>query len=849
MGIRHTKVSGAPAPSIPTLVGGPNWDADHAINGDVDWAGHGILNLDDPIDPQDAATKAYVDANAGGGEGINVTDSAYGAVGDGVTDDTDSFVAALADAVSEGVDLVVPVGTFVLTDQVWFTGLDGVRVRGTSRNGSRIRFPSAVPSGPGTNAFRLQNCNNVTFENMTFVGDTNDDAYVNGGAAIYLVANCKNITVRGCNFEHNKALTCSDSAGSSGLVFDSNYIHNAPLAMNPSANCKIVNNEFICDAIVNTRSQAIYTFGQQTNIFIQGNTFKNIFKQCIQIRASNSRFQSRDGFRVIGNHFENCNQHAIWVGTDDQPDIGEAIITGNTFKNCILSIAAQGFRSGIIANNLVWWDWEWPFPLVDSGGINVYGDIGQPGHWGVARGTIVANNKFIVRHPWVGKIKLTGLPNANDTITIGVFTYTWKVAAANPFEVTIAANIATSVENLRAAVAGTDVVGSTINPVLRYVADAMCNKYAASYGLTDFDTLVIASWADYVMSKVDTAGVVVLTQAEDYRIPSSAPLNINNCVAPLVHSNHFDDTAGGIVLTQNLAASAFDNVFAVQAILGPFRSQGNVHTKYRGNRHIEFGLPVATRQGFSIIDDGFAIIEDDYYVPQDGTYTQLGTGRCGIIPVGDGKAHTFLYYGQEIDGDPTGPASLPFRWNDGDLVRLYNGAFSSFTFKRTAPGAGQFNSADSLVALINAASGWAAAYATYNGATNPKKMIRISYSAAGAVNPPDTALTIRRCKSPSDTVTYLTVQQPLINGICLRETDTDPYKEDGHFYGGSATLTKTFVHTPLANKNRPVLVQGYDASSEALTPKVYQADIVSGVGFTITHGAAAGTEKFFWRVG
>jgi hypothetical protein len=38
--------------------------------------------------------------------------------------------------------------------------------------------------------------------------------------------------------------------------------------------------------------------------------------------------------------------------------------------------------------------------------------------------------------------------------------------------------------------------------------------------------------------------------------------------------------------------------------------------------------------------------------------------------------------------------------------------------------------------------------------------------------------------------------------------------------------------TPIANPDRGVFVQGADATSDALSPRVYQADIVAGVGFT-----------------
>jgi hypothetical protein len=59
--------------------------------------------------------------------------------------------------------------------------------------------------------------------------------------------------------------------------------------------------------------------------------------------------------------------------------------------------------------------------------------------------------------------------------------------------------------------------------------------------------------------------------------------------------------------------------------------------------------------------------------------------------------------------------------------------------------------------------------------------------------------------------------------------------------------TTTTVLCATVDSSRGVMVSGFDSASNALDPVVYQADIVDGVSFTITHDTATSANKFFWR--
>jgi hypothetical protein len=314
---------------------------------------------------------------------------------------------------------------------------------------------------------------------------------------------------------------------------------------------------------------------------------------------------------------------------------------------------------------------------------------------------------------------------------------------------------------------------------------------------------------------------------------------------------------------QNYQLQAYDNLVTTdQSSQSGFLFTGNIRSKYRGNRFLRKNLTAVPHPWATYtISDGFYTIEGDT-IEQQQLQSAIGNGRAGVVPIGDMRAYTLLWYGMEIvdlDDGPLGSvATLPYRWNDGDQIAICDSTetlFFRFTFIRVFPSAplGQFNTADGLISLINATGTYAATYVDFRNdlapGYNPKLMIKI-YNTAPGTSGNGAELSVTRFKDPApkptDDKSFQFTEQPLLVGQILN--DAQAQQRYATMQGGSATRVKTFVMSSVVSTERGVWVQGVDEASQALAPVVYRDDIIAGVGFTITHAAGTGSESFIYNV-
>ena len=218
--------------------------------------------------------------------------TAYGAVGDGVTDDTSAFQTALDAAGVAGGTVYIPAGVYLTSNTLLIPG--GVHVQGDGRGASIIRPPAGAYAG------RVVNGSSV-FCTLAMVGvarasvrGVTVDHATNGTTAngIAAIADGAGTPALDCLIEDNEVLF---SINSQYMIWNFQ-----------SDGTKIINNYL--DGGISSGSgpqEGIETFGGN-DVLIQGNTVKNIGGNGIYI-AEDTGYRSNSNVRVSDNYIEDAN--------------------------------------------------------------------------------------------------------------------------------------------------------------------------------------------------------------------------------------------------------------------------------------------------------------------------------------------------------------------------------------------------------------------------------------------------------------------------------------------------------------------------------------------------------------
>lgn len=774
----------------------------------------------------------------------------YGATGDGVTDDTVAIQTAMTAAVTlkatlwfprpsvsylisrqgavSAIDycLLVPAG---LSDLV-FDG-DNPLITYDSRTAYAILFASGV--------------DRLRVANLRFQGANDNNYLTNFGSAFYFLISTVDVDISACWFTQCVAVSYgSDSAFPGRFSFANNRCMNAPGGVSGPNYSVIRDNWFVNDALLGTRSHWIYIYGPADGCVIEGNVFTNCDKNAIQIRAGTARYGAKRSFVIANNNFLTCFV-GVWAGSDDTTEVGGFVITGNTFINCIGATLMQGLRDSTFSGNQVEYTWEFGSTSTGTGAVECVGTPNQASHQNNSTSVSITNNVIVNRQPFFGVIDINVLPLAGDTITVGARVYTWQAGVpAAPGQVQIGGTVAISTENFRQVLRGDST--TPINKYFRDQEDAITSRFPYASAATN--KIVITTRTDTGAVLATSAPARIGITAITSNFYPTYGIVVGQAFWPLIDSNTITDFQIGISVARCMSPTVINNGLDGCGIA----SFGSVFSTFRNNRYLLTPQREFVQQApinWLFCSDAWPTIDEDaMVVPQNATTPEINA-ICPKVTVGDGKAFTYLWYGDESYDPvtPDDPNSLPFRWADGDVVIIDDGAAAIFTwtFKRTAPGALQFSTNDELLALINASVVYTAAYVpfvNYGGIVDAKTMMKITHAGGGVAGNTHRIFVTR--STTVDQKSYRTVGQILQNRFA-----TGPTEEWGRFLGGAATLTKTAFFSPLASTAYGVQVQGTAAAAVALAPRVYEADIVPGVGGTITHTAAAGTELFNVRTG
>ena len=251
---------------------------------------------------------------------------AYGAKGDGSTDDQAAIQAAIDDAPADAT-IFLPPATFVVATALTFTKPFHLVGHGATLKAGADAL---------TNWINVSNTDNWSIEGVYF-----DDAL--RGQTVINTNTCRNIRITGCRFSNYSAeFGHSPSDSAIRLLFTENAI--------------IANNTFdnfgqqYADSGTSpdTLNRCISLSESCQDIVIEGNLFSNVNTGIVA-----SGTGGLDRLVVTGNSFLNVRDNAMYL----LPGIGGAVITGNSFvrtngTDFDEGIVLVGVENAVIAGNL-----------------------------------------------------------------------------------------------------------------------------------------------------------------------------------------------------------------------------------------------------------------------------------------------------------------------------------------------------------------------------------------------------------------------------------------------------------------------------------------------------------------
>ena len=355
-----------------------------------------------------------IPSSGGSTDLINV--ATCGAVGDGTTNDTAAIQAAITVAIAVHKGLYFPFGTYSLvTVGLGSMGIHhGLEIPAGTTNlkwvgasGATIKWDSTTNTPSANCAVYIgAGCSNITVEGIKFQGYTgylDDDKVFNCGGAFYVASGAVDFSVLNNRFDHIATMQFATSDTSRNLLFQGNRVWHAPLGLNPPDNSKILGNWFEASAIVANGSHAIYVFGHAEGGIIQGNHFKYISTQTIQIRAGDARRQQKGHFIIANNMFEGCGFNSIWCGSDNAPLPSGWTVTGNHHLNCNSPLQFTNMRSSKVADNTYECDYRFRGTM-GGNAIQVSTDFDHG--YSTAKDISITDNTIVNRHPFYAEVTI-----------------------------------------------------------------------------------------------------------------------------------------------------------------------------------------------------------------------------------------------------------------------------------------------------------------------------------------------------------------------------------------------------------------------------------------------------------
>jgi parallel beta-helix repeat protein len=215
-------------------------------------------------------------------DGILINISDFGAIGDGVADDTDAIKDAAAYAVTSGKPIYLPIGTYLFKEDLIFTDVSFI---GESKYES-ILMPGTKPAPSTYGCFSLTCKGKTTLQNFTYKNQTWISGPASGGSLGVLIQDAEDFLVDNLIVENMDSWALTPQNSTSGTV----------------SNC----------IVKNSNSDGIHLTGCQ-NVNVIGNIIFGTRDDCISLTSESagpilSSYQDQFGISVVGNTMNSSSQ-------------------------------------------------------------------------------------------------------------------------------------------------------------------------------------------------------------------------------------------------------------------------------------------------------------------------------------------------------------------------------------------------------------------------------------------------------------------------------------------------------------------------------------------------------------
>jgi hypothetical protein len=276
---------------------------------------------------------------------VNVRD--FGAVGDGVADDT----AAISSVIQSNRTIYFPSGTYLITSQIVKTSLNNVYLIGAGAGNSKILCSATSVFSNSPIAFVSSNF--IEISNFTI--DQNNNSSLTATYPVFIAISSNNVSIKNCRFVKFTYIACALNSCNNSSI-ENNYferdvaINSTNYSINVSSSVS-VSTDIIVKNNYSLKASSIYT---GKNIQINNNTFV-FYKYGAGINTSQGVPATNYGEYIITNN--NCS-FGTGIDSDGVNVAGmeilgyNNIISGNIcIQNGGVGIAALGYWN-IISNNI-----------------------------------------------------------------------------------------------------------------------------------------------------------------------------------------------------------------------------------------------------------------------------------------------------------------------------------------------------------------------------------------------------------------------------------------------------------------------------------------------------------------